>query len=41
MKENRRKTYKLKGKNLRWGLQKGERQGKITDLGRNHKPTGL
>jgi hypothetical protein len=29
------------GKKLRLGLRKGERQGKITDLGRNHKPTGL
>jgi hypothetical protein len=36
-----RKIYKPKGKNLRFGLQKGERQGKIIDLGRNHKPTRL
>jgi hypothetical protein len=41
MKAKRRKNYKPKGKNLRLGLRKGERQGKITDLGRNHKPTRL
>jgi hypothetical protein len=38
MKENIRKNYKPNGKNLRLGLQKGERQGKTIDLGRNHEP---
>jgi hypothetical protein len=36
MREKRRKIQ-AKRKNLRSGLQKGERQEKIADLGRNHK----
>jgi hypothetical protein len=41
MRTNTDQITSRKGKNLRFGRRKGERQGKTTDLSRNHKPTRL
>jgi hypothetical protein len=39
--DKHKENYKPKGENLRFDRRKGVRQGKTTDLGRNHRPKRL